>query len=103
MWRSTDQGKTWTQLTHFTDGVTTVGLETDPRDPKTLWISRTVWGDDAIGGVYKTSDGGTTWKDITGNLPYRKPICLRFNPATNELWAAGGACTGSSSRTRNKP
>lgn len=89
VWRSTDHGKTWKQLTRFTGPATAVGLEVDPRDPKTLWVSRVVWGDDAVGGVYKTSDGGATWQDITGNLPYRKPGCLRFNPATKELWAAG--------------
>ena len=90
VWRSTDHGKTWKQLTHFT-GTTVVGLEADPRDPKTLWVSRLVWGDDAIGGVHKTTDGGVTWQDITGNLRsmHFKPCVLRFNPATNELWSAG--------------
>jgi hypothetical protein len=26
---------------------------------------------------------------FSGDLPYRKPLVLRFNPATNELWAGG--------------
>lgn len=64
-------------------------MEADPRDPKTLWISQVSWGNDAVGAVWKTSDGGASWQDITGNLRYRKPICLRFNPASSELWAAG--------------
>jgi hypothetical protein len=66
-----------------------VGLEVDPRDENTLWISRVTWGAQAAGGVYKTSDGGATWQEITGDLPYCKPTILRFQPATRELWAGG--------------
>jgi len=43
----------------------------------------------AMGGVYETTDGGAFWQEITGDLPYRKPLVLRYNPATHELWAAG--------------
>ena len=85
LWRSTDQGATWKKITDFSPGGTIMGLEEDPRDSKTLWISF----DKGKGGVYKTTDGGATWKEITGNLPYIYPQLLRFNPATNELWAAG--------------
>lgn len=88
LWRSADHGQTWTPLTRGNDGQI-VGLEVDPRDDKTLWISSTTWDDSAHGAVRKTVDGGATWTDITGNLPYRKPLILRFNPATNELWAGG--------------
>ena len=80
LWRSVDHGKTWTQLTHLTNPAQIMGLEVNPLDPKTVWIS-------SDNGVLKTSDGGNTWQDITGNLPYRRPQILRFNPETSELWA----------------
>jgi photosystem II stability/assembly factor-like uncharacterized protein len=83
LWRSTDGGTTWKKITDFNPGGTIMGLEEDPRDSKTLWISF----DSGKGGVYKTTDGGVSWKEITGNLPYIYPKILRFNPATNELWA----------------
>jgi len=89
LWRSTDHGTTWQQLTQFKSDGSIVGLETRPDDPKTLWLSVHAWDDAADGGVYKTVDGGKTWQDITGDLPYRKPLILRFNPATQELWAGG--------------
>ena len=89
LWRSTDHGKTWKQLTKVKNDHVIVGLETDPRDPKTVWYAGTTWSGDVEGGVFQTRDGGATWQEITGNLPYRKPTLLRFNPATDELWAGG--------------
>ena len=66
-----------------------IGLDADPRDAKTLWLSATTWDSSADGAVYRTRDGGATWQEITGDLPYRKPMVLRFNPDTRELWAGG--------------
>ena len=88
LWRSADHGQTWTPLNPGTDGQI-LGLEADPRDEKTLWISSITWDESAHGSVRKTVDGGATWTDITGRLPYNKPLVLRFNPASNELWAGG--------------
>jgi photosystem II stability/assembly factor-like uncharacterized protein len=89
LWSSTDRGATWKKLTKFADSLVTVGLEIDPRDERALWISRVTWGTAAVGGVYKTTDAGTTWQEITGDLPYCKPTVLRLNPTTGELWAGG--------------
>ena len=90
LWHSSDHGATWKKLTDLQEpGQSIVGLEVDPRDPKTLWYSSLKWGGRSYGYVYKTTDGGKTWTDITGNLPCRGPLILRFNPATNELWAGG--------------
>lgn len=88
LWRSQDQGKTWEKLTNFPEEKRAmVGLALHPTDPNTIWVSRTNWANVRAGAVYKTTDAGTTWTDITGNLPYVGPHILRFNPATNELWA----------------
>ena len=85
LWRSDDHGRTWTPLTHFT-GRTMQGFEVDPRDPKTLWVS--AYSRDRLtgSGIYKTTDDGATWTDITGDCPNRQPQILRFNPETRELW-----------------
>ncbi len=89
LYRSADHGKSWKAINQVEEGTTVVGIETDPRDPKTLWYSTTSWDSNASGGIYKTIDGGATWTNITGNLPCRKTQVLRFNPQTNELWAVG--------------
>jgi photosystem II stability/assembly factor-like uncharacterized protein len=87
--RSTDHGKTWQKLTNFSDKISIVGLEVDPQDERRIWISRVNWGETAGGGVQRTTDGGATWEDITGELPYVKPMVLRYNAETRELWAGG--------------
>lgn len=90
IWKSTDHGETWKALGKFPlSGGTIVGFEIHPTDPNTMWAAANWWGNhaDGHGGVFKTTDGGQTWTDITGNLPHRKPLVLRFNPATSELWA----------------
>ena len=87
LWRSGDQGKTWKQISNFKENRSIVGIEVHPKDPRTIWISSVVWSGDAEGGIYKTTDGGATWTEITGDIPYVHPQILRFNPETNELWA----------------
>jgi photosystem II stability/assembly factor-like uncharacterized protein len=87
LWRSTDHGATWTKLTNFSENLSIVGLEVHPSDPRTLWISRLSWGDSATGRISKTTDGGATWQDITGDIPHRNALVLRFDPASSYLWA----------------
>jgi photosystem II stability/assembly factor-like uncharacterized protein len=89
LWKSLDHGETWQRITDFAEQMQIVGLEVDPRDARTIWLSRVTWDSRAEGSVHRTSDGGATWQDITGDLPYCKPTVLRFNPATDELWAGG--------------
>jgi photosystem II stability/assembly factor-like uncharacterized protein len=88
LWRSDEHGDTWKKLTNRIDGIIEA-IEIDPRNEKTIWFSTVKFGAAAWGYIMKTTDGGTTWQDITGDIGYRKPAVLRFNPATNELWAGG--------------
>lgn len=87
LWRSTDHGTIWTQVTNFTEGGTIVGLELHPTDAKTWWVSRVNWGDSATGRISKTTDGGATWQDITGDIAHRNALVLRYDPASHYLWA----------------
>ena len=88
IYRSTNQGKTWKTLAKLPTSGIVVGFEVHPNDPNTIWAAANHWGGPAnLGGVFKTTDGGKSWTDITGNLPYRRPLILRFNPETSELWA----------------
>jgi len=89
LWRSADHGATWQRITDFSDDLAIVGLELHPHEEGTIWLSKVAWGSAAIGGVYGTTDGGRTWTDITGDLPYRKPLVLRYDASTGELWAGG--------------
>lgn len=87
LWRSTDHGTTWTQLSAFTDGGSIVGLELHPTQANTLWLSRVHWGDSPTGHIEKTVDGGSTWQDITGDIPHRNALVLRYDAASSYLWA----------------
>lgn len=89
IYRSTDQGNTWKPLAKLPrQGASVVGFEVHPTDPNTLWAVANYWGGYAQnGGIYKTTDGGKTWTDITGDIPFRRPLVIRYNADTNELWA----------------
>jgi photosystem II stability/assembly factor-like uncharacterized protein len=91
LWRSTDHGATWKQITKYpyNSERLIVAVETDPANSKRLWFATTTWDGSSNGAVYETADGATTWQEITANLPYRKPLVLRYNPDTQELWSAG--------------
>ena len=94
LWQSLDGATTWRKLTDFKKeprfgGGSIVGIAIDPDDERRIWISMRTWGTNSAGGIFHSADGGESWRDITGDLPYTKPLILRYNPATRELWAAG--------------
>jgi photosystem II stability/assembly factor-like uncharacterized protein len=89
LWKSADHGDTWAQISNFNDSMQILGLAVSPTDDRTVWLSEVTWGDKAVGFIRKTTDGGSTWTDITGNIPYRAPLVLRYNAETHDLWAGG--------------
>uniref|UniRef100_UPI003F6A4E1A WD40/YVTN/BNR-like repeat-containing protein n=1 Tax=Sediminibacterium sp. TaxID=1917865 RepID=UPI003F6A4E1A len=63
VWRSADAGRTWKNI-GLNDGRHIIRLIVHPRDPNTVWaaVMGHLFGPNEERGVYKTTDGGKTWK-----------------------------------------
>jgi photosystem II stability/assembly factor-like uncharacterized protein len=75
VYRTRDGGKTWDKVLYVNDLAGAGDITMDPSNPNVLIASlnyhvRYPWDETGGGpgsGLYKTTDGGNTWKDITGN------------------------------------
>jgi photosystem II stability/assembly factor-like uncharacterized protein len=80
VYRSMDGGKTWKIILFESDKSGCIDLVIDPSDPNTLYASmwnriRRRWSDPVPEDgdhIYKTTDGGNTWKIINKGLPETK-------------------------------
>lgn len=63
VWRSDDGGRTWRNI-GLQDGRHIIRLIIHPRDPNTAWAAVVghLFGPNETRGVYKTTDGGKTWR-----------------------------------------
>jgi photosystem II stability/assembly factor-like uncharacterized protein len=90
IYRSPDGGRTWRHL----------GLEetrhihrvvVHPRDPDTVWVAALgqVWGENPERGVFKTTDGGRTWRKVLYANPRTGAADLVMDPRNpRKLFAA---------------
>ncbi len=65
VYKSTDGGKTWTAMgLRASRHINRIVI--DGRDNDNVWVAATgpLWGPGGDRGVYKTSDGGATWKQV---------------------------------------
>ena len=91
LWQSRDHGTTWKKISPTGIPGSVVGIACDPDNAKRIWFSAATWDGSSMGGVFRSDDGGKTWVDISGDIGYRKPLVIRYNAKTHELWAAGVA------------
>jgi len=96
VYKTTDGGKTWAKVFFIDKEIAAVDLAMSPKYPNVLLASmwnrtREKWSDPVPGprdGVFKTTDGGKTWKQVSQGLPPAKTagrIGLSFcqsNPET---------------------
>jgi photosystem II stability/assembly factor-like uncharacterized protein len=79
VFRSQDGGKTWTKVLFKNDNVGAVDVTIDPVNPQVIYAAlwstrRPTWytyqpSNGPGGGLFKSIDGGTTWKAMTTGLP----------------------------------
>lgn len=75
IYRSRDGGDTWRKILYLNEDVGAGDLEMDPSDPDVLYAGmwqarRYAWGLRGAGpgtGLYKSTDGGDTWRELTNN------------------------------------
>jgi photosystem II stability/assembly factor-like uncharacterized protein len=62
MWKTTDGGKTWTQI-GLKDSRQISRIRVHPTNPDLLWVAVQghVWGPNPERGIFRSTDGGTTW------------------------------------------
>jgi photosystem II stability/assembly factor-like uncharacterized protein len=78
VFRSTDGGDSWQKILYKDENTGAIALAFDPVNPSIiyadLWASRQApWENGSwqgkLSGLYKSTDGGDTWNQLTGGLP----------------------------------
>jgi photosystem II stability/assembly factor-like uncharacterized protein len=125
VFRSTDGGQNFQKVLYRDENTGAYDVDLDPSDPNivyaTLWETRQgPWEDGewngTNGGIFKSTDGGTTWKPLTNGFPGGvQQAELAVSPSNpKRLYASvtgsggggrggGGGATGISSSTPSTP
>jgi photosystem II stability/assembly factor-like uncharacterized protein len=77
VYRSTDGGESWELILEIDENTGVVDLVMDPRDPDVMYAAsyqrrRHTWtliNGGPGSGIHKTTDGGSTWTELTSGLP----------------------------------
>ena len=102
IWKTTDGGQSWTDLTKAplpvtspTSGRYLTWIDTDPTDADRVVLSYSGWNQSTVpampGHVFRSLNGGASWTDISGALPDEPFNSVAVNPnpgETGEVYAA---------------
>ncbi len=100
VFRSTNGGNTWDKILYVSPKAGAVDLIIDRNNPKVLYASTwevqrkawNMWGGGGDSKLWKSTDGGDTWTDLTSNTGMPAPpigkIGVTVSPAdSNRVWA----------------
>ena len=94
LFKSTDGGDTWTwvrtgaEATRVIDYGDIYSLIVDPTDSKILYASASYWTDGIPRGVFRSADGGSTWKELYDDRTIGHMVMDPAHPKV--LYAAAG-------------
>lgn len=91
VFKSTDGGQTWNDLNpNAPNQFQAVSIIVDPSNPSTLYLANNDDGTPYDNGVYKSTDGGTTWSAINSGLPALPMVnALALDPLSSSTLYAG--------------
>jgi photosystem II stability/assembly factor-like uncharacterized protein len=77
LYKTTDGGATWERILHISDDTGANEVHLDPRDPDVVYVTtyqrrRHVWtliNGGPESGIYKSTDGGNSWRKLGKGLP----------------------------------
>lgn len=114
VFRSTDGGNNWKKVLYVSPKAGAVDLIIDRNNPKVLYASTwevqrkawKMWGGGGDSKLWKSTDGGDTWSDLTSNTGMPAPpigkIGVTVSPAdSNRVWAIVEANEGGVFRSDN--
>ncbi|MBP6145129.1 MAG: hypothetical protein KA445_05775 [Sediminibacterium sp.] len=90
MWKSTDDGKTWKNI-GLKEGRHIVRVIVHPKNPDIVWaaVMGHLFGPNENRGVYKSVDGGATWKKVLYVNPQTGASDLIIDPSNPDNLYAG--------------
>ncbi|HRJ34782.1 MAG TPA: PKD domain-containing protein [Flavobacteriales bacterium] len=77
VFRSTNQGTSWTSISSFTNTNTIVELKIAPSNNQVIYVVK-------ANAVFKTTNGGTSWTTITGTLPVASAAITNIDISTTD-------------------
>jgi hypothetical protein len=81
--KTTNAGASWTNITgSLSTGLSFANVCVSPTDPNKVWV---ISGNYTAGSkIFYSSNGGTTWSNMTSNLPNLPANCLVYEPGSND-------------------
>jgi photosystem II stability/assembly factor-like uncharacterized protein len=88
LWVTTDDGTNWAERTAGLPNRTITSIAVDAANPTTAYVAVSGFDEStpsAPGHIFKTTNGGTSWMNVSGSLPNAPANAIVVDPADGQL------------------